>query len=339
MNTDIRTIPKAELHVHIEGTVTPSTARAIAQRNGIEINPDIFTDDGNSYRWNGFIDLVTRVYQEMAHCLRTSSDYELIMYDYLCRCAAEGAIYVEPSGYPGQCLVSGIDYKEMIDGMVRGIDRARADTGIEARFTMTFERHRPGVEAERDADLILSYPHPYIVGLDIAGGEREEDLGAFESVYKRVLKDFGRPLGVRAHVGENIGPVNVWDALNRLPIDRIGHGVRSIEDPALIVELKKRGITLEVCPTSNILAISNYSDYKSHPLRKLYDAGVSICLNSDDPGLFGNSIGMEYRIAKDEFGFTNSELLGLTRNAIRASFAEPSLKESLLGKTGTKKTD
>lgn len=329
LTDDIKAIPKAELHVHIEGTVTPDIARLIAKRNGITINPEIFSEDGLSYKWNGFIDLVTRVYQEMARCLKTADDYETIMYDYLCRCAAEGAIYVEPSGYPGQCLVSGIDYKDMVEGMVRGIDRARADTGIEARLTMTFERHRPS-GAESDADLILSYTHPYIVGLDIAGGEQEGDLAGFETAYKRVLKDFGRPLGVRAHAAENIGPVNGWDAIKRLPLNRMGHGVRCSEDSGLIKELIARNITLEVCPTSNILAVKEYPDFKSHPLRKIYDAGVSISLNSDDPGLFGNSIGQEYQIAHDEFGFTVDELKGITRNAIRASFVEDGVKENLL---------
>ncbi len=327
----LSTIPKAELHVHIEGTVTPDMARLIAKRNNISLNPDIFSKDGTSYKWSGFIDLVTRVYQEMARCLQTSDDYETLMYDYLTRCAKEGAIYVEPSGYPGQCIVSGISYKDMIDGMARGMDRAKADTGIESRLTMTFERHRPD-GAVSDADIILSYKHPYIVGLDIAGGEQEGDLSAFEDAYKHVLKEYGKPLGVRAHAAENIGPINGWDALHRLPLNRMGHGVRCSEDPALVQELIARNITLEICPTSNILAVKEYPDFKSHPLRKLYDAGVSITLNSDDPGLFGTTIGKEYQIAHEEFGFTEEELRAVTRNAIMASFADLETKERLLRK-------
>jgi adenosine deaminase len=322
-------VPKAELHVHIEGTVTPEIARLIAKRNNVTLNPDIFSEDGESYKWNGFIDLVTRVYQEMARCLQTSDDYETLMYDYLYRCSEEGAIYVEPSGYPGQCRVSGISYKEMVDGMVRGMDRAKTDTGIESRLTMTFERHCPE-QAEGDADIILSYKHPYIVGLDIAGGEQEGDLAAFEPAYKRVLKEYGKPLGVRAHAAENIGPINGWDALQRLPLNRMGHGVRCGEDPVLIQELITRNITLEICPTSNILAVKEYPDFKSHPLRKLYDAGVSISINSDDPGLFGTTIGREYLIAYEEFGFTEGELRAVTRNAIMASFADLPTKKRLL---------
>ncbi|HOO51305.1 MAG TPA: adenosine deaminase [Alphaproteobacteria bacterium] len=329
MTPEIKAIPKAELHVHIEGTVTPEIARMIAKRNAIDLDPDIFSEDGTSYKWNGFIDLVTRVYQEMARGMKTAEDFETIMYDYLCRCAEEGAIYVEPSGSPGQCLVSGISYKDMVDGMARGMDRARKDTGIESRLTMTFERHRPN-GAESDAELILSYKHPYIVGLDIAGGEQEGDLVAFEQSYKRVLEEFGRPIGSRAHAAENIGPVNGWDALKRLPLNRMGHGVRCIEDAKLIQELIKRDVTLEVCPTSNILAVKEFPNFKSHPLRKLFNAGVSICLNSDDPGLFGTSIGNEYQIAHDEFGFSEDELLAITRNAIAASFAPQDVKEKLL---------
>ncbi len=329
MTPEIKAVTKAELHVHIEGTVTPDVARLIAARNNIDLDPDIFSADGKNYQWNGFIDLVTRVYQEMARCLKTSDDYETLMYDYLRRCADEGAVYVEPSGYPGQCLISGISYKDMVDGMARGMDRARKDTGIESRLTMTFERHRPE-GAEHDADVILSYKHPYIVGLDIAGGEREGDLAGFELAYKRVLREFGRPLGVRAHAAENIGPVNGWDALKKLPLNRMGHGVRCSEDATLVQELISRNVTLEICPTSNILAVKEYPDFTSHPLRRLYDAGVSVSLNSDDPGLFGTSIGREYQIAHDEFGFTVDELKQVTRNAIRASFVEEDVKNRLL---------
>ncbi|AGH97725.1 adenosine deaminase [Micavibrio aeruginosavorus] len=325
-----RNIPKAELHVHVEGTVRPDIARQLAKKNGVTLPDDIFTPDGQGYQWSGFIDLVTRVYQAMAQCVRTRDDFKTITEDYLDRCAKEGAVYVEIIACCGQTHLSGISYKDMIDGIADGIDAARAKHGIEARINMTFERHRPGVEAQNDADMILSYKHPYIVGLDIAGGEMAGDIPQFLNDYNRVVQNFGRPLGIRLHAAENVGPQNGWDALALNPT-RLGHGVRIIEDDTLVNEIVQRGIALEVCPTSNILA-GVYPDFAAHPLKKLMDRGVRISLNSDDPGLFGNSIGEEYRVAHDEFGLTRDQLVQVTRDAINDSYADAALKTKLLAR-------
>jgi adenosine deaminase len=267
--------------------------------------------------------------------MRTKADYETVTYDYLTRCAAENTLYVEMIGCPGQCHRAGISYKDMVDGMAAGIDRARADHGIEGRINMTFERHRPGVEAAKDADLILSYPHPYIVGLDVAGGEKTGDIPQFAYLFERVRKAFGRPLGVRLHAGEGADPsINIRDAL-ALGVTRIGHGVSVVENAELMKEVIKRGIVLEVCPTSNILLMPQYGgDFRNHPLRRLYDAGVKVTINSDDPGLFGAecSIGGEYAIAAREFGFTEDELTGITRTAIEVAYIDDALRGKLLGK-------
>lgn len=335
MRRDTLSIPKAELHVHIEGTLLPAAARELAERNGIKLDRNLFTPDGDAYQYKNFIELVTKVYQAVASCMRTKADYETVTYDYLSRCAAENTLYVEMIGCPGQCHRTGLLYRDMVDGMAAGIDRARADHGIEGRINMTFERHRSGVEASKDADMILSYPHSYVVGLDIAGGEKAGDIPQFAWLFERVRKAFGRPLGVRLHAGEGADPsVNIRDAL-ALGVTRIGHGVRVVEDAALMKEVIKRGIVLEVCPTSNIMIMPQYGgDFRNHPLRRLYDAGVKVTINSDDPGLFGAgcSIGSEYAIAMREFGFTEDELTGVTRTAIEAAYVDDALRRRLLEK-------
>ena len=325
-----RDIPKAELHVHVEGTIRPDIARQLAKKNNVTLPDDIFTADGQSYQWSGFIDLVTRVYQAMAQCVRTRDDFAVGTEDYLKRCADEGAVYVELIACCGQTHLAGISYKDMMDGIADGIDAARTKYNIESRINVTFERHRPGAEATSDADMILSYPHPYVVGLDIAGGEMAGDIPQFESEYNRVIQNFGRPLGVRLHAAENVGPQNGWDALALNPT-RLGHGVRIIEDAALVDEIVKRGIALEVCPTSNVLA-GVYPDFAAHPLKQLMDRGVRVSLNSDDPGLFGNSIGVEYSIAHDEFGLTKDQLVQITCDAINDSYADDGLKKKLLAR-------
>lgn len=330
-------ISKAELHVHIEGTLRPAMAQALAARNGVTLDPSLFDDEGG-YRYRDFLDLVTHTYQAVAECMRTARDYEDIVFNYLSAGAAEGVIYTELIACPGQCARTGISYRDMVDGIAAGIDRARSAAGIEARINMAFERHRPGAEAEKDAALILSYPHSYVVGLDIAGGEHEGDFTSFTDLWQRVREEFshrtGRTLGVRMHAGEAAGPANVWAALE-MGATRIGHGVRSIEDPALIDELVRRGTVLEICPTSNIMLIPAYGgDYARHPLRRLYEAGVKVTINSDDPGLFGSActIGGEYRIAAEKFGFTPGELRDLTRNSIESAFLDRATRLALLEK-------
>lgn len=330
VDRNILAIPKAELHVHIEGTVLPEKCRELAKKNGVAVADDIFTPDGSAYQYKGFIDLVTVVYQEMAKCLVTKDDYASVTYDYLKRCADEGTIYVELIACAGQRFASGISYKDMIDGIAEGIDWAKRDWGIESRINLTFERHRFIEAAKEDLEIFKSYPHPYIVGLDIAGGEMAGDIPEYKVLFEDIKAAYPFPLGTRMHAGEFQGPENVWDALELNPT-RIGHGVRSIQDMFLIDELKKRNVVLEVCPTSNILA-EIYPSFKEHPLRRLVDAGVSVCLNSDDPGLFGNSIGQEYQVARDHFGFSDRELIQATRTAIESSFADQALKDSLLRK-------
>lgn len=331
----VQAIPKAELHVHIEGTITPAKCREMAVRNGVTLADGLFTPDGDGYQYSDFIDSVTRVYFGIAATLKNGADYEDITYDYLKRCAAENAIYVELIACPAQCVRSNIPYKDMIDGMAAGIDRAKADFGIESRINVTFERDQSmsaadvAAKAERDADMILSYAHPYIIGLDIAGGEKSGDIPPFRDAYDRTVKNFGRTLGIRMHAAENAGAKNARDALD-FGVTRIGHGVQVILHPQTISLLRGAGVMLEICPTSNILALAHlWPNYESHPLRELYDAGLHISLNSDDPGLFDTSIGREYQIAKDYFGFTDQELFDITRDAIAASFAPDEIKRAL----------
>jgi adenosine deaminase len=220
----------------------------------------------------------------------------------------------------------------MIEGMAAGIDRAQKDTGIIARINTTLVRHQPLDVVWEEARTIAAYNHPYIVGLDVAGGESSGDLPQYQPVFDYIQQNFGRPLGMRVHAGEAQGPENVDDAIYLLPQPtRIGHGVRSIEDKEVIHDLIDNHIVLEVCPTSNILA-KIYPDYASHPLRKLKDAGVLVCLNSDDPGLFGNSLGQEYQVARDHFGFTDDELREATKVAISKAFIDTPTKSTLLKK-------
>lgn len=332
LDPEIRRIPKAELHVHIEGTVTPEMARQKAQENNVTLDPAIFSADGSRFQWKNFFHLVTEVYDNMAQALRTKKDYEDITYDYLTRCAAEGSIYEELICWASQGDAVGLSYKDMVDGMAAGIDRAEKDTGIIARLNSTLVRHQPFDKVAQEAAMIASYPHPYIVGLDIAGGESAGDIPKYQPLFDMIFQHFNRPLGMRLHAGEAVGPENVRDALALTPQPtRIGHGVRSAEDPALMQKLAADGVMLEVCPTSNVLA-NIYPSYADHPLPVLLAAGVKMCLNSDDPGLFGDSIGEVYQVSRDQFGLSDTQLLQMTKNAVDGCFAGDAVKAKLHAK-------
>ncbi|MCM2344725.1 MAG: adenosine deaminase [Alphaproteobacteria bacterium] len=330
IDAQILNIPKAELHVHIEGTVTPDMARRKAGENNIRLDPAIFSADGARYQWRDFYHLVTDVYSEMARAIRTRQDYEDITYDYLTRCAAEGSIYEELIIWCSQGDAVGLSYADMVEGMAAAIDRAETNTGIIARLNTALVRHQPFENVRREAETIAAYPHPYIVGLDLAGGECSGDIPQYQPLFDLIFARFGRPLGMRLHAGEAAGPENIRAALALHPAPlRIGHGVRCIEDEALVQELVARKVVLEICPTSNVLA-GIYNSYANHPLRRLQDAGVRICLNADDPGLFGCSLAGEYQVARDHFGFSDHELMQSTRTALAAAFCDDLTRQTLL---------
>jgi adenosine deaminase len=313
----------AELHVHLEGTAPPDLIRRLAARNGIPVPDGLFASP-DRFAWVDFLDFLA-TYDRAATVIRTAGDYRDVTYEYLVACAREGAIYVELLVSPDHAASVGLPAAEQQAGVAQGIDDARRDTGIEARMLLVAVRNfgvQAAIEiARRHADE----RHPYVVGFNLAGDEAGYPPWPFAPAYEIAAAS---GLGCTVHAGEHAGAESVREAL-RLPVTRISHGVRAIEDPALVEELAERGIVLEACPTSNV-ATGVFPDYEQHPLRALYEAGVKLTLGSDDPPYFGASIGGEYALARERFGMGEGELERITRTAIEASFADDALKRSLL---------
>lgn len=325
--TPTKKLPKAELHVHLEGTVSPALAAELAQRNGMALPDGIFKADGN-YNWNDFPEFLNS-YDVASSTIRTAKDYADVTYAYLASIAREGAIYAELTLGPDIPAMFGMDYPTHLAAVTEGVDRAKEEFGIEARFIICMIRHMGPEKALELMHTVDKYPHPLVVGVGLAGNESMHHPKDFAPAFAIAHEKLN--LGCTAHAGEVCGPESVWDTINHLPVTRIGHGVRCIEDPELVKELAARGITLEVCPCSNI-ALSVYPEFAAHPLRKLYDAGVVGSINSDDPPFFWTDLAQEYTVAKEEFGFTDAELLSVTRRAIETSFADAALKAELLQK-------
>jgi adenosine deaminase len=318
-----RAVPKAELHVHLEGTAPPALIRALAERNGMPVPPGLIGDD-ERFAWKDFLHFLD-LYDLAAGVIRTARDYRDVTYAYLAACAAEAAIYVELTASPDHAAAVGLSDSEHYGGISEGIDDARRDHGIEARILTAVVRDFGPDRALEIARRTVAERHPYVVGFSMVGDEAGHPPGPFAPAYE-VAAAAG--LGCTAHAGEHAGAASVRDALV-LPVTRISHGVRAIEDPALVDELAARGVVLEVCPTSNV-ALGVFESYDTHPLGALRDAGVRVTLGSDDPPYFGTSIGGEYAVAADRFGLDEEALRGLTRTAVEAAFADDALKAALL---------
>jgi adenosine deaminase len=323
------TVPLAELHVHLEGTAPPALIRRLAERNGLQVPDGVFAA-ADRFKWSDFLDFLN-TYNLAASVIRTAADYRDVTYEYLASCAREGAVYVELIASPGHADSVGLSDDEHFGGIAAGIDDARAELGIEARILAVAVRNFGAQAAEAIARRLADDHHPYVVGFNLAGDEAGFPPGLFKEAFAIAA---GAGLGCTVHAGEHAGPESVWGALE-LPVSRISHGVRAIEDPALVRELAARGLVLEVCPTSNV-ATGVYASYEEHPMRALHDAGVKVTLGSDDPPYFGCSIGGEYALARERLGFEEEgELQHITRTAVEASFAEDALRWALLDRLRT----
>jgi adenosine deaminase len=313
--------------VHLEGTAPPELIARLAQRNGLRV-PDGLLGDDERFTFTDFLDFLA-AYDRAASVIRTGEDYRDITYEYLRSCAEQGAIYVELTASPDHAALVGLSDEEHLDGIARGIDDARAH-GIEARILISAVRNFGVEQALRVARHAAERPHPYVVGFSMAGDEENFPADLFAEPYAIAAAG---GLGCTMHAGEWAGAESVRAALE-LPITRISHGVRAIEDPAVVAELAERRIVLECCPTSNVV-LGVYPGYAEHPLPRLAAAGVRITLGSDDPPYFGASIAGEYEVAQAQLGFDEDDLKAITATAIDAAFCDDAVKCELRRRAGT----
>lgn len=321
--TDGLNIPVAELHCHIEATVSPDDAKRIAARHGLDIS-SVFDETG-AYRWKTFGEFL-HVYDAVSEVLRTPEDYFEITAHYFDRMAAKGVIYGELIVSPAHAARFGVSYGALMDAVASAMREAEAENSLTGRIIVTAVRHYGPDHALDVARAAAASPHPYVTGFGMAGDEASGEARDFKPAF-----DLAREAGLRRtiHAGEILGPESVWQAIELFDVARIGHGVRAIDDPRLIETLKARDVTLEVCPTSNV-AIGLYPSIAEHPVRKLADAGLKITLNSDDPAFFDTDPAEEYARAAEAHGFSRGDLMQFTRNAVDAAFCDDETKARLV---------
>jgi len=318
-------IPKAEIHVHLEATITPDLCRKFARKNNVDLPKGIF---GNkyAYEWLDFYDFIKK-YDLVTSVIHTPDDYRELTYAYLKECASYNVIYVEAMISSTHAKLKGMTYDSFLEGVYDASKQAEKDFGIVSRYIMNGIRHLGVDSVHNTAVEVIKNPHPCLVGFGLAGDELHFPPNLFVKTFD-MLKDEKFPITV--HAGEWDGPENIRNAINLLHPTRLGHGVRSIEDLDLVKEIIDKNIVLETCPTSNI-ATKIYENYDSHPVKKLFEMGVKVTVNSDDPPFFNATIQGEYQ-AMVNLGFSENDLTSMTRNAIESSFLDYETKSKLLTK-------
>jgi adenosine deaminase len=319
-----RHLLKAEIHCHLEGAAPPELARAQAQKYGVDVSGIL---DKRGYVWSDFSEFLL-CYDAVASLFRTAEDYAQLTQRYLAELAAENTIYSEIIVSPDHGDRIGLGADAYLAGVCDGIHAAREATGIEARIIVTGERHFGPERVIAAADYAARARNPLVTGFNMAGEERMGRVADYARAFD-IARDAG--LGLTIHAGEVCGAFSVTDALDLVRPSRIGHGVRAIEDAALVERLAELGTVLEVCPGSNI-ALKVFPDFDSHSLRALKSAGVRVCLNSDDPPFFHTSLAREYEIASSAMGFSEAEINGMTRTAIEVAFVDEATRALLLSR-------
>jgi len=320
-NAFIRQLPKAELHLHLEGAVEPATLVELRRKHGENAT---LTDTEPLYRYNDFPSFLMAFKEVSAH-LRGAEDYELVTYRLMQQLKEENVLHAEVYVAVGVCLYRKQDFAAISEGLERGRARGARDFGVSLLWIFDATRHFGVEEAQKVFELAVQYKNRHVIGVGIGGDEIKAPPELFRGVYA-YAEDHG--LRLTAHAGETGPAESIWGALN-LHAERIGHGLNAAQDPDLIEELAYRQIPVEICLTSNVRT-GCCKEIADHPVKSYFDQGVMVTLNTDDPALFGTSLAREYQLAQETFGFTDEHLRELARNSFEASFLPAEKKLELL---------
>lgn len=321
----LQAMPKAELHMHIEGSLEPELIFELAQRNGVVLPyPDVeslraayaFTD------LQSFLD----IYYAGASVLITEADFHDMAWAYLCRAKAENILHTELFFDPQTHTGRGVPFEVVIKGLKRACDRAGAELGVSASLIMCFLRHLSEEDALKTFEEALPF-RAHFIGVGLDSGERGNPPDKFARVFAR-CREAG--LHLVAHAGEEGPPQYIIDALDILQVERIDHGVRCVEDPALVQRLAREGTALTVCPLSNV-KLCVFEAMDQHNIRSLLEQGLKVTINSDDPAYFGGYLNQNFLETFAALDLDASAAYTLARNSFEASFASDEAKAGWIG--------
>jgi aminodeoxyfutalosine deaminase len=324
----IRRLPKAELHLHLEGTITPATLVELSARH--DARPLTLAEAQEPYQFTNFSEFIEG-FKAVTRRLITPEDYELAAWRMLENLHAQGVVHAEVYISVGVIYLWRNHDPECFEPIFAGLERARErgqrELGLSLYWIFDAVRHFTVPEAERvfSKAAQMRAEYPAIIGIGLGGDERQALSAPFRDLYQKAKE---ASLRLTNHAGETTGPEAIWEAL-AIGSERIGHGLSAIQDSALVQELRVRSTPLELNPTSNVRT-GVCPSFAAHPLRRYFDEGLLVTLNSDDPAFFGSDVTNEYYLAHSEQGFTREELRQLAANSIRASFLPDSEKSAWL---------
>jgi adenosine deaminase len=324
----ITTMPKVELHLHLEGSIRPSTLLRIAQRNGVDLPARDEQGVAQLFNYQSFHEFLT-VFMILARSLMRGEDFELLAYELGHHLADQNVRYAEVMLSAFQYFRRGIDLDEVVQGAAAGFAQARRERGAAGvRVGLAFDYGRQfGVEtAWQVLEIAVRNMRYGLLAWSIGGDEVNYPPELFAEVFAAARR---AGLHLMAHAGEVVGPPSVWGAVDVLCCERVGHGIRSVDDAALLAHLRQLGVALDISPTSNVRT-GAVPSIEAHPLRRLFDAGVHVTLNTDDPTFFDTTLNDEYRLAARVFGFDAGELATLALNAARVTFLPEEEQAALL---------
>jgi aminodeoxyfutalosine deaminase len=335
----IQSLPKAELHLHLEGSVDPPTLVELSRRHNVPLPFDdnkygfdpesgrILTEEEvrELYQYKDFIGFLM-AFKAVSQRLRTPEDYELITYRLMQKLAAQNVKHAEVYVSVGVIQWRGQELDPIFEGLERARERGQHDFGVSLLWIFDAVRHFGAEPVQHVFEKAAQYRDRNVVGVGIGGDEVRGPAEWFERQYA-YAKENGLHLTV--HAGESAGPESVAAAVNVLHAERIGHGLTAIQDATLVEQLAERQVAIEICLSSN-LRTGCCTKIEDHPLKRYFDAGILVTLNTDDPEMFGTTLNREYQIAQDAFGFTNEELAQLAQNSFAASFLAEKQRTTLV---------
>jgi len=316
----LRKMPKFELHVHIEGAADADTYFDIAQKNNIDLPVESRQEWRRFFEFRDFPHFI-EVYTAAVNCLKTTDDYGLLIDNFFKHQAGQNIVYTE-AYLSATFIIEQFEDDDALDAIEAAVTAGHDKYGCVVKLIPDIARMMPESQQQVLDFVLKGQQRGLFIGLGLGGLENGFPAGLFTETFAEA-----RRAGLRtvAHAGEAAGPESIWGAIDGLQVERIGHGVRCVEDSALVETLRLRQIPLEVCPVSNYcLGIVNQGEM--HPIREMFDAGLYCCINSDDPAMFSTSLNNEY-LTLASLGFSWPELQQLNRNALEASFLDETEKK------------
>ena len=324
MEKFILDLPKAELHLHIEGTLEPEMMFNLAERNNIKLPFESVAAVKKAYNFSNLQSFLD-IYFQGTEVLQQEQDFYDLTWAYLQKASSQNVRHTEIFFDPQSHTERGIPFALVHSGIYRALQDARSELGISSQLILCFLRHLSAEKAM--ATLIEAIPYKdTIIGVGLDSSELGNPPAKFKSVFDRARAENFLTV---AHAGEEGPPEYVWGAINDLQVSRIDHGVRSIEDSELIAYLVEKQIPLTVCPLSNV-KLKVFDSMKQHNLKQLLNLGLCVTINSDDPAYFGGYVGENYQAVAEALNLSKKEIYQLAKNSFRASFITANVQESLI---------